>query len=110
MHDIATVAALLFVPAMKTCETCQQQSKGAVWSLMYRELTSMKGKGLVDPTTASRLVMQKLRKSAHEVWSRSGNSITCKSYQNVMIIVMPMIPLANVAHLMNVSQRSLKAV
>lgn len=54
--------------------------------------------------------MQKLRKSAHEVWSRSGNSITCKSYQNVMIIVMPMIPLANVAHLMNVSQRSLKAV
>ena len=34
------------------------------------------------------------------------NSITCKSYQNVMIIVMPMIPLAKVAHLMNVSQNS----
>jgi hypothetical protein len=53
--------------------------------------------------------MQKLRKSAHNVRSRAGNSITCKSYQNVMIIVMPMIPLANVAHLINVSQKSLKA-
>lgn len=29
----------------------------------------------------------------------AASSITCKSYQNVMIIVMPMIPLANVAHL-----------
>jgi hypothetical protein len=36
----------------------------------------------------------------------AASSITCKSYQNVMIIVMPMMPLANVAHLTNVSERS----
>lgn len=35
----------------------------------------------------------------------AASSIACKSYQNVMIIVMPMIPLAKVAHLMNVRQR-----
>jgi hypothetical protein len=41
--------------------------------------------------------------------SVAASSITCKSYQNVMIIVMPMMPLANVAHLMNVSQDSYDA-
>ena len=34
-----------------------------------------------------------------------ASSIAYESYQNVMIIVMPMIPLANVAHLIDVSQR-----
>lgn len=49
--------------------------------------------------------MQKLRMLVHEVRPRAGKSITCKSYQKVMIIVMPIIPLANVAHLTNVSQK-----
>lgn len=33
------------------------------------------------------------------------SGIAYVSYQNVMIIVMPMIPFANVAHLIDVSQR-----
>jgi len=35
----------------------------------------------------------------------AASIIARETYQNVMIIVMPMIPLANVAHLINVSQR-----
>jgi hypothetical protein len=62
MLDIATVAALLFVPAMNTCRWRVSSGNGSLpvcREHLGHRLTSMNGNGLFDITTASRLVMQK---------------------------------------------------
>jgi hypothetical protein len=49
--------------------------------------------------------MQKL--SPCQQVALAGNLIASESYQKVIIIVMPMIPLANVAHLLTLAMSSL---
>jgi hypothetical protein len=85
-----------------TC--CRARVSRIVYDVDDREVTTIEVIFEVRDAETTHVSTRVLISKYHVMRNVAASSITCKSYQNVIIIVMPMMPLANVAHLTNISQ------